>query len=139
MIQLIYISSAASWPTEQGLLDLLETARARNHDHNVTGMLVYDNAMFMQVLEGDEKDVREIYQLICNDPRHNGIVKLSEQPIQARDFSDWSMGFKRLSDCNPDDIPGFVDMFGGKLDKTTAENNKVSAVNLLLGFAGQPA
>lgn len=135
MIHLIYISSATSWPSEYDLRELLGQSRARNLKLNITGMLLYDNATYMQVLEGLEKDVHEIYSSILKDPRNTGNVVLAEEEISQRDFPNWSMGFKNLKSCTPDELPGFQDVFNGKLDKELAANNTEKAVQLLMGFA----
>lgn len=135
MIHLIYISSATKWPTEEDLTELLKQAKSRNALNNITGMLLYDNATYLQVLEGNADDVHEIFEAICKDPRNTGIVKLVEEEIEDRDFPDWSMGFKKLQNCSPDELPGFVDIFNGKLDLEIASKNKLSAIQLLMNFA----
>ncbi|WDE01308.1 BLUF domain-containing protein [Thalassomonas actiniarum] len=135
MIHLIYISSATSWPTERDLTELLEQARARNIRQNITGMLLYGNATYMQLLEGEEKDVHEIYGAIKKDPRNNSVVTLLEEGITERDFPDWSMGFRNLTACSPGELAGFSDIFQQGLDKgAVLKNNKV-AKKLLLNFA----
>jgi len=135
LIHLIYISSATSWPSENDLKELLEQSRVRNLRQNITGMLVYDNATYMQVLEGSEKDVHDIYNSILKDPRNNGQYKMIEEDISQRDFPNWSMGFKSLESCLPEELPGFQDIFGGKLDKELAVKNSSKALDLLMWFA----
>jgi len=135
LIHLIYISSATSWPYENDLKELLEQSRVRNLRQNITGMLVYDNATYMQVLEGSEKDVHDIYNSILKDPRNNGQFKLVDEEISQRDFPNWSMGFKSLESCSPEELPGFQDIFAGKLDKELAVKNSSEALALLVGFA----
>lgn len=98
-------------------------------------MLLYNNATYMQVLEGPEKDVHEIYESILKDSRNTGNVKLLEEPIDQRDFSGWSMGFKNLESCTPEELPGFSEIFDGKLDKDIACNNKSFTINLLINFS----
>lgn len=136
MIHLIYISSATSWPSERDLLDLLAQSRERNQRQDITGMLLYDNATYMQVLEGSEEDVHDIYHSILNDPRNTGNVTLIEEEISQRDFPNWSMGFRNLKHCAPDELPGFQDIFNGKLDKEIAVKNASGAISLLKVFAG---
>lgn len=135
MIHLIYISSATNWPSENDLKELLEQSRVRNLRQNITGMLVYDNATYMQVLEGSEKDVHDIYNSILKDPRNNGQFKLVEEEISQRDFPNWSMGFKLLESCLPKELPGFQEIFAGKLDKELAVKNTSEALALLMRFA----
>lgn len=131
----MYISSATSWPSENDLKELLEQSRARNLRKNITGMLLYDNAIYMQVLEGSDEDVHDIYNSILKDTRNNGNVTLVEEEISQRGFPNWSMGFKNLESCSPEELPGFQDVFGGKLDKELAVKHTSDALGVLLGFA----
>ena len=135
MIHLIYISSATSWPSENDLKALLEQSRVRNLRQNITGMLLYNNAIYLQVLEGSEEDVHDIYNSILKDTRNNGNVTLVEEKISQRDFPNWSMGFKNLKSCAPEELPGFQDIFNGKLDKELAVENTSKTLDLLIGFS----
>ena len=136
MIRLAYISSATQYPSEQDLFVLLEQARARNVKQNITGMLLYDNATYLQVLEGDAKDVHEVFASIQKDKRNTGVVTLLEETIKQRSFPHWSMGFKTKASFSTTELSGFVDVFNDKLDKTIAIENKSRAVKLLLNFSG---
>ena len=49
----------------------------------------------MQILEGEEAAVDETYSRIANDPRHSNLILINHQPIMEREFSKWSMGFRR--------------------------------------------
>ena len=98
-------------------------------------MLLYDNATYMQVLEGSEEDVHDIYNSILKDPRNNGLVMLVEEEISQRDFPNWSMGFKILNSLSSEEFPAFHDVFNGKLDKDLAVKNTTKAISLLMGFA----
>ena len=138
LIHLIYISSATSWPSDNDLKTLLVQSRARNLKQNITGMLIYNNATYMQVLEGPAKDVHNIYNSILQDNRNTGNVILLEEEIIERDFSNWSMGFKNLESCSPEELPGFINVFNGKLDKEIAVKNNAKAVDLLMNFAQPP-
>ena len=135
MIHLIYISSATSWPSEDALIELLEQARARNLKQNITGMLLYNNATYMQVLEGLEDDVNDIYNSILKDPRNTGNVVLRKEKISKRNFPNWSMGFKNLKSYSSETLLGFQDIFGGNLDKELAVKSTSKALGLLMSFA----
>ena len=113
----------------------MEEARVNNIRRNVTGMLVYDNATYMQVLEGSKKDVHDIYNSIVKDPRNNGHFKLVEEEISERTFPNWSMGFKSLESFSAEELAGFQDIFNGKLDKELAVDNTSKTLDLLIGFS----
>lgn len=109
MIQISYISSAREPMTTEQLLALLQQCLNNNADHGVTGMLLYANATFLQVLEGEEKIVDELYDKIQKDPRHAQMQRLHRKPIEQRQYSDWTMGFKRVSDTELRHIEGLRD------------------------------
>ena len=57
LITLIYGSAAVDPFTEPELIALLEKSRANNQSLGVTGMLVYRDGNFLQVLEGEAEQV----------------------------------------------------------------------------------
>lgn len=105
MIRLLYTSHAtfdlASAPGH--LQALLETSRVFNSRHSITGLLTYRRGVFVQHLEGAASDVRDLYGRICEDSRHRGIIKLLEEPLAARYFPDWSMGYRLLTGADSTD------------------------------------
>ena len=135
MIQLTYMSSATAWPSTEDLQFLLTQCRRNNERDNITGMLVYRDAQFLQAIEGDEADIHVLFGKISNDPRNNAVVKLIEKPIMVREFPSWTMGFKNLDGAKPDVIPGYVDVFEEKREGRTDERVVSAAERLLRNFA----
>src|SRR5664279_417666 len=109
MIQILYISSAKDPMSTQELLGLLQVCRENNAGNGVTGMLLYANATFLQVLEGDEKVVDNLFNTIRKDPRHTNLQVLHRISIQRRQYSEWSMGFKQISDRELQQVEGLRD------------------------------
>lgn len=93
MHHLIYFSQATNPFTEADLVALLEQARARNQHQQITGALVYGQGQFMQVLEGEEPVISQLYELIKQDPRHRNVFKLADKEITERRFPEWGMAF----------------------------------------------
>ncbi len=106
---LVYVSSATEPFSNEDLLALLTTSRRNNVRDGVTGMLLYRQGNFMQVLEGAEEKVRALHQRIQNDPRHRGLITLLQQRTEARQFGGWAMGFRNLSDPTLPETPGYSD------------------------------
>jgi hypothetical protein len=75
-------------------------------------MLLYVDESFFQILEGDQKTLHDLYFRIEHDTRHNGVIKLIEIPIEKRAFSEWSMGFAKVTRADLASIPGLNDFFG---------------------------
>jgi len=95
MFHIIYASRAVKAFSRAEFKDLLQGSRTKNARTKVTGMLVYHESVFVQVLEGEEQCVRGIFQSIEKDPRHTSISVLRRnRPVCSnRIFGDWSMGF----------------------------------------------
>jgi uncharacterized membrane protein (DUF373 family) len=87
----------------------LQSCRENNAANGVTGMLLYGNATFLQVLEGEDKVVDDLIARIRRDPRHANMQILYRQSIERRQYSDWSMGFKRISDKELRGVAGLRD------------------------------
>lgn len=68
-------------------------ALSRNAASRVTGALYLDGALFFQVLEGREADVRTIFDAIRADPRHRDVRLIASRALPARRFAGWSMKF----------------------------------------------
>ena len=105
--QLIYASRATRPLSDEDLLRILRGAHERNQPRHITGILVYRNAVFLQVLEGEDSDLEAIWAIIQADARHDNIVVIRDAPVQERDFADWSMGFVNLSHKDLSTIPGY--------------------------------
>lgn len=96
-IHCIYASTAAHNFDERDLPHLLEKSRSNNAVLGITGMLLYIEGNFFQVLEGDEAMVGPVFDRICRDARHGRVTLIIREPIFQRDFPDWTMGYARAN------------------------------------------
>jgi len=103
----VYSSTATKAFSPAELLELLKGSRARNSQAGVTGMLLYKDGEFLQVLEGPETAVRNLRQKISQDPRHHSIVKQLEGNYDERQFPYWHMGFRDLNTEEAMNTPGY--------------------------------
>lgn len=108
MHRLIYCSTATHLLSKQELVDILAKAREKNSRLGVTGMLLYKDGNFMQVLEGEDAVIHELYETIRQDPRHHSATILLDDAAQERLFPAWTMGFRDLADPELDTMPGFA-------------------------------
>jgi hypothetical protein len=134
MIRLIYVSTAGQYLSEQDLGALLEKAQERNARQNVTGMLLYAGGNFIQVLEGEEKDVEGIYSSIAKDKRNKGHIVMKKESITERNFPEWAMGFKHLQKEGDDKISGYSEFLNREMDPAEIVKNSDAVVNLLYDF-----
>lgn len=115
MQQLLYFSSTYRDPAQEMLDDILASARRNNELLNVTSMLLYADGGFLQVLEGEEKTLTNLYAKIREDKRHWDAQLLLRHDGKPA-FQGWSMGFHRLSESGDEMFQISADAIGGRLN-----------------------
>jgi hypothetical protein len=122
--QLSYLSCAKSGLKKSDFTTILDKAITGNSKSDITGILVYCNGFFFQVLEGDDTQVLALFNKIVLDHRHENVVKLQHNIIQDRVFDKWNMAFKSyntalktLDNFNDEEFHPFIH------SKTNNENN----------------
>ncbi len=113
LIHCIYSSAAAPRFKEYDIPLLLEQTRRANAARDVTGMLLYIEGSFFQVLEGDESVVDPLFNTIKSDTRHGRVTLIIKEPITERSFGEWTMGFAALDVKEARDLTGANDFFYG--------------------------
>jgi hypothetical protein len=101
LTQLIYISRAVGPQTTSVTTQILETARAFNKSHDLTGVLCQGKGLYVQVLEGERSVVNSLYRRIAADSRHVDAEIVLFGEIKNRQFKDWSMALVNLSIDDP--------------------------------------
>lgn len=134
LIQLIYVSSAVEELDDAELDRILLSARQHNAELDVTGMLLYQQGSFMQVLEGEAAAVDAIYQRIGQDRRHYGLILLTREPVAERSFPEWRMGFRRLTSRDAASQPGYAPLFLRGFDARQLGIQPGQALDVLKAF-----
>jgi len=109
MLQVSYVSRSSEPMSPEQLLALLLQCRQNNVAKAVTGMLLYENGTFLQVIEGEDNVIDDLVAQILVDPRHAQVQMLSRKPISSRQYADWSMGFEQVTDARLEEIDGLTD------------------------------
>lgn len=134
MYSLVYVSSARQLFSEADLLELLAKSQRANERVGVTGLLLYKDGNFMQVLEGEKADVLDVHAKIARDPRHTGLLTLTQGPMEQRSFTDWSMGFRNLNSPEVRELPGYSEFLNTPLTGAEFAGDVVRSQKLLLTF-----
>lgn len=80
------------------IFEILKTSRTNNQIFGISGCLVFHNNIFVQIIEGDSKNIQNLYQNIEKDERHHHVNLLWEGFIPKRNFNDWSMAYHDLGE-----------------------------------------
>ncbi len=91
--QLTYKSEPFPWITIVDINEILQVAREFNAAESITGCLIYSKNLFVQILEGNQEIIEELYGRIQVDKRHYNVQLLLTEDVEQRIFSDWAMAY----------------------------------------------
>lgn len=90
LVGMAYCSRAVNFSFEE-MEEILQVSRRNNAKAAMTGALIYDNTTYLQWLEGEEANLRDLFQRISQDSRHRDIRLLTVHRLEGRWFPDWDM------------------------------------------------
>jgi hypothetical protein len=129
---LTYTSEAKELLSRQQIDHLLASARSRNEQERVTGVLLYSNGHFLQYLEGPELGLSKIWAIIQADPLHQLIVARAYETIYIREFDQWSMAFRAMEDYGMSHPMHLDSLLSGRFSENTRSTSL--AIKTLLTF-----
>jgi hypothetical protein len=132
--QKIYVS-ALTGTDDSVLPDILRASQKNNARDGVTGMLLYADGNFLQVLEGPPEAVERTFARIEQDRRHSQVIVMSDEPTTQRDFADWSMGLQHLGAEEAERFPEHARWFRYGFDADAIQAQPGMALDLLKLFA----
>ncbi len=95
--RLVYVSTASPALDRTGIESICSIAQSRNSASGVTGLLVFNGANFIQLLEGPQSNLDAVFDSIRRDPRHHGVVRLLAEPAEGRVCSRWAMAAQEIA------------------------------------------
>ena len=129
-----YISQQSHILKDADLEALLSNCRKNNTENDITGMLISHLGLFIQYIEGDPAQIDLLFQKIKKDPRHHTVIELSSGLISERQFSKWSMAFKKVNEKQAEEILGYEVLEQKKVFAEEHEKENHYALELLNSF-----
>ena len=111
LVELSYVSKATQDMGLSSLVSLFDFSHKWNREHDLTGVLFYENGHFAQILEGKRKDVLFIWGKIQKDYRHKVLHQIEFDEIDQRLCPNWALRF-----YGGDQIAKDVPQLAGVLD-----------------------
>ena len=87
---MIYASTPFGF-SEGDLDHILIKSRYNNDKNNITGALLCRDDLYLQYLEGPEKEIDSTYSKIIRDDRHTEVQLLKSGMSTRRLFANWAM------------------------------------------------
>ncbi|MBZ7358462.1 diguanylate phosphodiesterase [Klebsiella grimontii] len=89
---------------ETDLILLVEKANAENAARGITGILLLKDNVYLQILEGDECVLEQLFSKIKQDERHSQVVELMRDYAPRRRFENVGMMFFDLNKLQTADV-----------------------------------
>jgi hypothetical protein len=131
MKNIVYVSTAVKLMHENQLLDILHNSRLHNAALNISGVLLYSDGMFIQVLEGKDTVIDALYARIQADQRHKNIITLIDEPIIEKSFGQWLMGFAVTDSKKTEKLLGYLRSIN-ELDLNNGNSMAVDAIKTFI-------
>jgi acylphosphatase len=104
------------------LAALLTQSRKNNSESDITGVLMYADGTFIQVLEGEKKAVEHLFEIIQRDPRHKNVIEIVSGEEEKRTFPDWLMAFLTPESGKMTELAGYINPLNTDLFKDDRDN-----------------
>lgn len=127
---LVFTSIATQKMTDEDLKIILYKMRPSNCTLNITGILLYLDPFFMQILEGEERCIDELFNVSLKHTIHHKVSLIYKNAIEKRSFAKWSMGCNKKSMSYFDDIQN-LDAF---YESESFKKHPIEVVELLKMF-----
>jgi hypothetical protein len=92
-----YTSRARLDLRDEELRQIHNQARHLNALDGITGLLAFDGARFLQIVEGSEEAVDDLIGRLRRDARHTAFEVRDERVVGARSFPEWNMEMVQVS------------------------------------------
>ncbi len=93
-----YVSTSDKKFTDTDIHDLLNFVKKHNNENNITGLLIYSEGNFFQVIEGEKKIISDLFEKIKQDSRHYNIIKIFDRENEQKAFSEYDSSFITVGD-----------------------------------------
>jgi hypothetical protein len=80
------------------LNEIVAPSRRNNERNDLSGMLLFTGAHFLEILEGDESALDELWPCLERDKRHCDLVRIGDELCADRWFPEWMMAYADHAD-----------------------------------------
>jgi hypothetical protein len=72
---------------------IVSAARRNNSKHEISGMLLFTGVHFLEVLEGEDRNLADLWGRLQQDQRHRELFLISDDRCERRMYPEWKMGY----------------------------------------------
>ncbi|MEX0929176.1 MAG: adenylate/guanylate cyclase domain-containing protein [Balneolales bacterium] len=92
MVRLKYLSKKKKNYSDNHVLELVSGAAVHYKSRGITGELICCGDVCFQILEGEEEDLRHLFEeAITRHSSHSQVIKVSQETITCREYTSWEL------------------------------------------------
>lgn len=88
-----YVSQISLSVSDKEIMELLENSQQNNIEKDISGVLLYSEGNFFQVIEGEEETINSLFEKIKADQRHENIILIFDRPINKAAMDGYKSDF----------------------------------------------
>ena len=135
IFRLTYLSKPVNPFTDADWDDIESKSVEANNSRDVTGLLIVSGDRILQILEGREDAVRELYTKIEADRRHTVIKLVCAVEDEVRLLLTWSMVVRGSTGVPPHFLAQFSQVYDELLEAGSQSEISIDDVELFKGIA----
>lgn len=93
LLRIVFCSEIAANVTKEHIKSILSASQTKNPARNISSMLCFNTAHFLEILEGPHRVVEALYSKIRLDTRHRNVRTVIKAGIDKPLLDNWSMFF----------------------------------------------
>lgn len=90
---IVYVSTASTDLSKDEIISILNYSKSWNNEHDVTGLLLFSEGNFFQIIEGEKNTVSELFEDIQSDKRHQNIMQIFGKEIHKEAYDGYASDF----------------------------------------------
>lgn len=127
---IVYVSTATPDLEESEIKNVLSNSKSWNNEHDITGLLLFSEGNFFQIIEGEKSLIHELFENIQSDKRHRNIMQIFGKDIHKEAYDGYESDFvSEEADYDPEKFQHYLDQIK-VLDKTAQK----AVENILKAF-----
>lgn len=130
IFRLTYLSKPTASFTDADLDDIEDKSVGANNARDVTGLLIVHDDSILQILEGREEAVRELYAKIAKDSRHTISKVVCEREDEERLLLTWSMVVRETTNIPAEISEQYQQVYDELLDSESRTEITIDHIDL---------
>ncbi len=107
---IVYLSTASEDLEEEVIENILKSSKTWNNQNDITGLLLFSEGSFFQIIEGEKNTISELFENIKEDDRHHNIMQIFGKDIHKDAYDGYDSDFiSNYAEYDPEKFQHYLD------------------------------